>query len=158
MKKPLLFILLFIFSVSPINSQPIQLNNFEELMSALINGNDIRLVIHYSKCKLMVDGKEENGPDIIGGMEIKSFEYFAAKTIGNEKAFLASSETLLIHHSRYGYVFNYVKIRIFENNQTEVFARYLDPVSYEVKMDDVFYSEINNGKNEGGLFCYSKFK
>jgi hypothetical protein len=91
-------------------------------------------------------------------MEIKSFEYFAAKTIGNEKAFLASSETLLIHHSRYGYVFNYVKIRIFENNQTEVFARYLDPVSYEVKMDDVFYSEINNGKNEGGLFCYSKFK
>ena len=75
-------------------------------------------------------------------------------SIRNELAFVSSSENVLISHSYYGYVYNYVKLRIYENEKVEIIARYLDPLTLEVRMDETFYTLINNGENDGGLFLF----
>jgi hypothetical protein len=87
-------------------------------------------------------------------MTISTFEYFTKGSIRNEKAFIAFSEQVLISHKRYGYVFNYVKFRVYEDDKVEIIARYLRPNDFEVVMDETFYCEINNDANDGGVFFY----
>lgn len=153
MVKKLLAVLLFIFAAN-YNCQPLQLKSFAEIFDNIKAGAEVRVVIHYGNCKLFVDGKEETPPEDIGGMELKTFEYFGKGSIKNDAAFISASETVLISHPKYGYVYNYIKIRIYDNDSVEIIARYLDPKSYEVKMDETFRTKINNGKNEGAAFFY----
>lgn len=151
--KTLFIALLFITTIFP---QKSQLNSFNELLSELRKGSEVRVIVEYIKCKLFIDSAEVNSVDAIGGMNISTFEYFAKGSIRNEKAFLSFSETVLISHKRYGYVYNYVKFRVYEDNQVEIVARYLKPNDYEVVMDEIFYCSINNSENEGGVYFYKK--
>ena len=145
-------IILFFYSLT--FAQTTQLNNFEDLMDALNTGESVRAVIHYGKCELIIDSVAVEAPDAIGGMEFQTFEYFAKMSIRNEKAYVTTSETVLIGHPYYGYVYNYAKLRIYEDNFVEIIARYLDPKSYEVKMDETFTTIINDGNNEGAIYLY----
>lgn len=142
-----------VFVTANIFAQKNQLTNFNSLMESLKIGKNVKAIIHYGKCKLVIDGKEEAAPDAIGGMELKTFEYFAKGSVNNEKSFVTSSETILISHPRYGYVYNYAKVKIFEDGNSQIIARYLDPKTLEVKMDETFFTEIANEK-KGALFLF----
>ena len=154
MKKQSVFTLLFLIIGTVISAQPLQINGFDELMDSFTSGYTVKAVIHYGDCSLIIDGEEEEAPDAIGGMELNTFEHFAIGTVKNEKAFVTASETVLIWHPFYGYVLNYAKIRIYDDNSVEVIARYLDPNRYEVKMDETFKTVMNDGENEGAAFFY----
>lgn len=126
-------------------------NSFTDLLEALISGKEVRVIIDYAKCELIIDGEKIDSPEAIGGMDIKTFEYFAPMSVKNEKAFISTSENVLISHPGYGYVFNHVKLRFYDDNSVEITARYLHPVSYEIKMDETFSSFINSGENNGAV-------
>ena len=155
MTKFKIFILLIMFSFVSVG-QTNQLTSAKLLFEKLNSGEDINVVIHYVKCKLIIDGKETVAPDAVGGMKLLPFEYFAKMSVRNDKAYATASETKLISHRGYGYVLNYVKIRIFEDDTVEIIARYLDPLTYEEKMDEMFKAVINDGTNDGGVFLYLK--
>jgi hypothetical protein len=137
-------------------SQNKQITTFDELITSLQNGCDVRVIVEYQKCKLFIDSNEVNSVNAIGGMDISTFEYFAKGSIRNEKAYLVFSENVLISHKKYGYVYNYAKFRVFEDNEVEITARYLRTDNFEVVMDEVFYCKINNGSNGEGIFFYIK--
>lgn len=154
MKKQILLTLILIL-VNTLLAQTTQVTNAKSLFDNLKGGADVRVVIHYTKCKLVIDGEEKKSPDAVGGMVLMPFEYFAKMSVGNPKAYVTASETHLISHRSYGYVLNYVKIRIFEDDTVEIIARYLDPNSYEVKMDETFTALINNGSNDGAVYLWT---
>ena len=87
-------------------------------------------------------------------MDLNTFEYFAPGSIGNKKGYIASSHAVLIHHPRHGYVLNYVKVRIYEDNKVEIGARYVTPDTYKTQMDEVFNTEVHSGTNNGGARFY----
>ena len=153
MKKYFL-ILLFLFLTGSTFSQTRQITSFKSFFESLTSGEDVNAVIHYVKCKLVIDGEETPAPDTIGGMKLIPYEYFAKMSVRNEKAYVTASETRLIAHRSYGYVLNYVKIRIFEDDSIEIIARYLDPNTYDVKMDETFNATINGGNNDGAVYLY----
>lgn len=150
MKKyfPLIFISAVLFA------EPLQLKTYDEFYNSIISGNEVKVVIHYAKTNLIVEGKPESAPDAIGGMNIDVYEYFAAGTVRNDKEFVSTSKSVLIKHPVYGYVLNYVKMRIYEDETVQVVAQYVDPVTYEVKMDETFMGIINDGKNNEGIYFY----
>jgi len=156
MKNVLLYLFFALINMNVIWGQSLQLTSFENLLNALKSGNSVRAVIEYGKCKLVINEKEEKSPEAIGGMDIKTFEYFARGSIKNNKAFISSSETILISHPKYGYVYNYIKIRVYEDNAVEITARYLDPKTFDVKMDETFYTLINDGSNNEAISFYIK--
>jgi len=133
---------------------PEQVTCFKDLLDALKSGKIVRVITDYAKCKLVIDGKEEKAPEAIGGMNINAFEYFDRGSVRNERAFISASETPLILHPRYGHVLNYVKIRIFEDDEVEITARYLDPKTFEVKFDAIYLSSINNNENNAGVTIF----
>jgi hypothetical protein len=125
-------------------------------MKSLKAGNQVNAVLHYGKCDLIIDGeKQEKTIDAIGGMPIDVYEYFSKNLFGNPHAFLSASQTKLIQNPKgKGYVYNYVKIRIYENNKVEVIARYLHPKNYKEKMAEKFVGYINDGENEEGIYLF----
>lgn len=147
---------LFIFSISTNMAQKKQIINFGMLLESINKGEEVYAVIHYAKCTLIIDSVETEAPDAIGGMPLSTFEYFAPKSINNPKGFLTSSQNILITHRKRGFVYNYVKIKIFDDNTVEINAKYLLPSTLEVVMDETFYTEINDGNNNKGLYLYAK--
>jgi len=153
-KKNLLLITLFLIS-SSIFAQK-QLKNFEELMTSLKSGKQVRMVVYYNKCKLISDNEEKDKiPDAIGGMNLGVFEYFAKEAVKNKLAFVVASETKLIENPKGdGFVYNYAKIKITEDNKVKITAQYIDPKTFEQKMNENFFGEINDGKNDKAVYFY----
>ena len=140
------------------NSQAQQLTSFNDLMDALKAGKKVGAVMQYAKFKMISDNEEQDKiPDAIGGMDLSTWEYFAPNAVKNKEAFVVFSETKLIQNPKGdGFVYNYVKLRIEASTKVKITARYVDPRTFEVKMDENFFGNINDGKNEGGLFLYIK--
>ncbi len=156
MKKTIISILLISVAICAWAGENTQIKSFEELMNYLKNGKEVSVVLHYAKCELISDNEiVEDVPDAIGGMILDVWEYFAPMVIYNEKAFLVSSTSKLIQYPKGdGYVYNYVKIRFYDDNSVKITAEYLDAETYEVKMTENFYGNIADGKNKEGIYIY----
>lgn len=133
-----------------------QLKDFKILMDELKGGKQVGLVIHYAKCSLEIDGEiQETSPGVIGGMTIDVYEYFARGVVYNQRAFVVFSKSKLISNPLgEGYVYNYVKLKVYEDNRVEITARYLNALTLEVEMEETFRSFIHNGKNDAGVHFY----
>jgi len=150
------FFALFSLAASLGAAPPEPLRTFDAFLRALESGRTVRAVIHYARCRLVIDGKDEKAPDAVGGMDFRTFEYFAAGSVGNPRGFVSTSETVLISHPRYGYVQNYVKVRVYEDHTVEITARYLDPKTLKIVMDETFYGSIDDGRNGGGVALFAE--
>ncbi|MBS3740748.1 MAG: hypothetical protein KGY75_00860 [Candidatus Cloacimonetes bacterium] len=146
------FVLVVVWSQS-VNAETTQVTNFEDLMENLNRGEEVKVVVHYGDCKLISDNEvQDRSPQAIGGMKIHVFEYFAKGAVGNTQAFVAFSHSSLINYR--GFLYNYVKFKVTKDNQVTVTAQYVEPQDYEIEMNEKFFSEINDGKNEGAVYFY----
>ena len=158
MKK--MTLLLSVLFAATLSAQT-QIHNFEEMMTALKAGKSVRAVIYYGKCKLFSDGVEEKeSVDAIGGLKFDTYEYFDTSVFkGKVPSFVTTSQTVLINQSHYGYVYNYVKIKVRIDNSVEITARYLKPRKFSSKfkivMDETFKGTINDGTNDGGVLFFA---
>jgi hypothetical protein len=152
MKRVLFLVFMGAVGITDASGQSKLLKNFDQLMFALRTGSEVRAVIYYSRCKLIVDSVETKAPDAIGGMSFATFEYFAPNSVRNPKAFVTTSQTMLISHPRQGHVYNYVKIKVYEDDNVEINAKYLNPTTYQVVMDETFYGKISSG-DDGNPVC-----
>lgn len=134
----------------------VRLRKFSELLGALKEGREVRVVVEYAKCVLKIDEKEEPAPNAIGGATLHSWEYFGRGVVRNDRAYIAASETVLIAHPRHGHVFNYVRFRFYEDNKVEITARYLKTSDYEIVMDETFLGELSSGKDSRGVACFTE--
>lgn len=138
-------------------AQPRQLHNFDQLMEALNTGYQVRVVIFYQKCTLIVNNEiADTAPNVTGGMNVDVYEYFAPRSIGNEKAYVVFSENKFIQRPRNtGYVYNYGKVRIDADNKVKITVNYIDILTHEVYMDQNFFGLVNDGFNEGGIYLFA---
>ncbi|MBN1948361.1 MAG: hypothetical protein JW784_01325 [Candidatus Cloacimonetes bacterium] len=153
MNRSLILILVFMVLSALVAAEAIQLLDFGELVSALTLGEEVRVVAHYGECQL-ISGNDikERAPDAVGGMVIDVFEYFAPQSIGNQEAFLVFSHSSLINYG--GFIYNYVKFKVSEDNQVKITAQYANARDFNLEMDENFFSEINNGQNQGAIYFY----
>jgi len=148
-------LLVFAAGARAASSAETPLKNFAELMSAFESGAEVRAVFHYKSMTLTIDGKvEEKVPDAVGGMALKTWEFFAAGAVGNPDSYVTSSENHLIRHPRYGTVLNYVKVSVAASGAVKILAQYLDPRTFKVEMDETFTTLIADGANAGAAFFY----
>ncbi len=153
MKKVILIVFLMLVSVMLI-AKPTQLKNFEDLMDALKAGREVRVVAEYGKCKLISNNEEKTAPNAIGGMGVDVWEYFAPMSVGNPTAFVVFSQTKLINYG--GYIYNYAKFRVGDDNKVKITAQYANATDFDIEMNENFFSEINDGKNEAAVYFYAE--
>jgi hypothetical protein len=151
-----LVLVLAVLAAAPASARPKQLGNAAAVLAALKSGTPVRAVFHYKDMKLTDDeGKEATAPDATGGMSLDAWEYFAAGVVGNPVGYVATSEAHLIRHPRHGYVLNYVKVSIYDDGKVKIVAQYVEPKTYEVKMNETFETQIADGKNNAGAFFFT---
>lgn len=159
MKQVLLFSVL-LFSIQSLAQERIR--NFDELMNSLKQGKEVRVVIYYEKCELFSDGiKQDKSPNAIGGMKLDTYEFFDSSVFkGKLPTFVTSSQTILINHRKYGYVYNYVKIRITLDGSVEITARYLKTrkfsSNYKVVMDETFKTKFGEQVDVSGVEFFAR--
>lgn len=146
------FSFLLLLTAVPVLAGPRQLTDFDALMGALRSGHAVRVVVDYGRCELIADNQPTAAPEAVGGMVVDVWEYFAAGSIGNERAFVAFSHASLIQHARRGMVINHVKFRVMDDGKVTISARYLDPVTYEVTMFQNLFTTIAHGDEGAAVF------
>jgi hypothetical protein len=156
--KSCFFFLLFIICLAG-QAQTARIKNFNDLVASLNNGEQVRVVIHYAKCKLSIDGTQQStAPDAVTGMDIDTFEYFAPGATHNKNAFLVFSQMKMIQNPiGKGFVYNYGKVRVSEDDSVIVSAKYVNPKNYKVVMDESFSCILNNGTNGGGIDLFKSY-
>jgi hypothetical protein len=125
-----------------------RLPNFTTLMQALKAGKNVRGIYTYSKCFIRSEDPAvpaEPGPNAIGGNTFATWEFFEKGMMGNANGFVSTSETVLITHRRYGYIYNYGRTKILDNGDVELLIEYLDPKTFEVKMHEVIDCKMTTG-------------
>jgi hypothetical protein len=133
-------------------SQTTRLTSFEELMQSLNSGEQVRVVIHYRLCQWKDTTNHSPVTDAITGMDIDTYEYFAPGAARNKNAFVVFSNSKLIQNPMgKGFVFNYGKVRINDDNTVQVSAKYLHPQNHKELMSEVFVGKLNDGKNGEGV-------
>lgn len=157
MKTIFTSIINLIFASAIIAGNP-QIKNFQELMDALNSGKCVKVIIYYEKCQLISDNEiQKSSPAAVGGMIIDTYEFFDTMAVRNKKAFVVSSTSKLIENPKGdGYVYNYVKIKITDDNSVKITARYLNPTNFETNMDECFYANMNDGKNNEPIYFFIK--
>ncbi len=152
------YLLLFCLLVlgRPGFAQTSRISDFDELMSSLNSGGQVRVIIQFARCVRADENEKQNPiPDASAGMEIDTYEYFAAGAIGNQNPFVVFSTTKLIQNPKgKGFVLNYGKVRINSDNTAVVTTRYIHPKSYRVLMDEKYACKLNDGKNQEGINLY----
>ena len=158
MKRFFLLVILVFSMITTFAENPKQIKSFTDLMDYLKKGADVNVVLYYEKCQLISDNEiVEKVPQAIGGMKLDVWEYFAPQSVHNEKAFLVSSTSKLIQYPKGdGYVYNYVKIKLYDDNTVKITAQYIDSVTYKILMDESFYGIINDGDNDEGVCLFIK--
>jgi hypothetical protein len=82
-------------------------------------------------------------------MNLDTFEWFGPKVVGNPKAYIGASENHLIGLQA-GFVYDYVRARIFEDGKVTIGVQYLDPQTFAISVDETFTCKISDGTTEGG--------
>jgi len=156
MKKLIVLSILFFAASAAAMAGDGQLKNFEAVMASLKAGKNVKVVINYPLCKLISDNEvQEKIPEAIGGMTIDTWEYFAENAVRNKVAFVVTSTNHLIQNPKGdGFVHNYVKIKILADNTVKITAKYLNVLTFEEQMDENFFGEINDGKNDAAVYFY----
>lgn len=129
--------------------EPSLLTTYDDLLAALKSGARVRVVLDYTRCTL----EGQPGPNALGAMNIDTFEWFGKQVVGNPKAYVAASENHLIRLPS-GFVYDYVRVRISEDDSVEVEVKYLDPKTYAVTVDELMECRISDGQTELGATFY----
>lgn len=124
---------------------PTQLTTFADLLATLETGTRVRVVLDYAKCT--IGGAP--APNALGAMNLDTFEWFGKNVVGNPKAYIAASENHLISLSS-GFVYDYVKVRVAEDEKVTIDVKYLDPVTFAVSVDEVIDCGISDATTERG--------
>ncbi len=153
MKLQYLILSFFIFACNIGFAQTTRISNFDELMQSLNSAEQVRVVIQYGLCQWApTENKQTATPKAVTGMEIDTWEYFPIGAVHNKNAFVVFSNSKLIQNPNgKGFVFNYGKVRINDDNKVQVTAKYIHPKNHKELMSEVFIGKLNDGTNNEGI-------
>src|SRR5688572_2750328 len=132
MKKPgsllALTITLFSFTQMALADPHKILSNYSDLLGALKQGDDIKVVMLVNKCSPS-SKKYQTADDILWSMNFTNFYKSKFPYQGQLKEGIAISVNKLMQ-SDYGPAYNYVRLRVFENGALEGYSEFINPKNF----------------------------
>lgn len=128
------------------------LSSYTDLVQALAQGDSVRAIMLINKCSITKTAFDSN--EVIAGMNFSTFNKYAIHVGPQQKDGVATSRTILVEASQLGPVYNYVRLRVFEDNTAEILSEYLDPLTYKKLDAKTANCIVSNGHDQNGLLLY----
>ena len=128
------------------------LANYTELLTALTNGNKVRTIMKLNKCTS--DSNSIDSKNLIGGMNFTNFNAHQIIISGQQKKVVSTSINILVESTTKGPVYNYVRLRVFEDDSAEIFSEILDPRTYTSLTTASYFCRLSDGNDNNGIVLY----
>ena len=151
-KKLFVYALIISFSQLANTNTARIISNYPQLLKAINQGDSIRAIMFINKCSITHATSDSN--DVIAGMNFTTFNKYQVEK-GNQKInTIATSINMLVEDGKLGTVYNYVRLRIFEDNSAEILSEYLDPTTYKQLGSISANCTISNDHDKNGIVLY----
>jgi len=134
---------------------PDRLASYEAVLAVLTEGRQVRAVLDYPECVLRVGETTMRPPESSAGLTFGAWEAFARGAVGNERAYLTVSETRMVAQAKRGHVWNYLRLRLYDDGEVELIARNILPSDFSVIMDNSFACALDPGTGKGGVSFFT---
>jgi glycogen synthase len=126
------------------------LPSYGELSKALIQGDEVRAIITLKHCTDHAGQAVKN--ELTGGLNFTQFNKYL---LSDEKRFtIATSTNMLVKTPNYGHVYNYVRLRIFEDNSAELLSEFIDPKNFNILKTASYHCHLKNSDEPAGVSLY----
>ncbi|MFZ2314609.1 MAG: VirK family protein [Gammaproteobacteria bacterium] len=105
------------------------LTSYEQLRLALRAGDQVIAVVDVDKC-VASHPTETKLPGAAAGFNFDVFDNYKVQTNYKAQMTIATAFTHVTQHSKFGFVQDYVRLRIFEDNSAEIMSAYLNPQTF----------------------------
>jgi hypothetical protein len=148
--------LLLLNLLSSAFAAPKLISNYQDLVSNLSKGDEVRAIFLINKCT--TDQKTANDNNIIAGMNFTQFNKYSIQANNESKNIVATSFSMMTEHSRYGLTYNYIRLRVFEDNSAEILSEYFDPKDFSRLGLIVFNCQLSQEPSQEGVTLYDLSK
>lgn len=130
-----------------------KLTSYEQLTKALTSGDSVKFVFDASHCQKVSGSRIEKTRDMnmVGGGDFHVYNIYPI-TVGDKvKNGAATSNTILVNHSTLGPIYNYVRLRVFEDNSAELYSAFYSPTTFKTLGDKSYTCQVDSDKSAGGI-------
>jgi len=139
------FITIILLSQTAFSKSHPVLANYNELLTALTDGDTVRAIISLDKCKPSISNVDAG--NVQAGLNFTNYNrYKITDDNGELRETIATSTSLVTQHHQYGNVIVYSRLRIFTDNTASLFTQWLDPKSYATLSSVTFRCDVGDGK------------
>merc|ERR1719387_1759506 len=114
----------------------VRLTTYDAVIAAAKSGAMIRMINEYGLCDYPGG---QAGPNATGGTNVGTFEFFNDPRFGPTQWLSFSASELIKNYQGKGYVFDFVRSRVFPNGSVQTEAQYIEPDYKTVTMDETFH-------------------
>ncbi len=143
-----------LLSCSFATSAQIRIENYQDLYQTLIEGNEVRAIIQLSECHSDSQPLEKKPTALAGGLNFSQFNAYQIKINDKPTHIIATSINMLVDSQQHGPAYNYVRLRVFENNQVEIVSMFLKPTDYSTLSKNTFRCALSNKTENRGITLY----
>ncbi len=144
-----LFLLSLVTSSQIVNANPSQLiTNYADLVKAVSRGDSVRAIMYVKKCSPSI------AEDAIAGIDFTNFNKYQVTVGDKTRETVATSIQMMVSDSKLGPVYDYVRLRIFEDNTAEIYSDFLDPSTYKQLASKTMNCAVSNGHDDNGILLY----
>ena len=123
-----------------------QTNTFSEIKKSLTNGNKLRMVMHYDKMDLYINGTKSLTSKKIVGFEVGQFEFVNTTLIGGKtNSLVIIYNAQLVDDVQFGLVNANVKTSLYQNESITVKVTYLNIENSKKMREETFNSTLKSG-------------
>lgn len=132
--KKTLLVLLMVLSSSQIHANNAKISSYDELLSAVSTGRDVKVIINFENCTTVSKDLKLATP-IFGVLYRMNFDLFGYDQVVDENG---EKHYAVIHsisgyteHPTLGPVLTYSRMRVYDNNKINIHNALYNPKSYE---------------------------
>jgi hypothetical protein len=129
------------------------ITNYSDLLIALSQGDEVRAIIAVNKCTPASDNSKDFN-DTYGSLNFTNFNKYQLQVNGQSKDVIATSINMLVKNDQLGSVYNYVRLRVFQDGSAELFSQFLNPVTYAQLQSGSFNCHLSNGQDQNAVALY----
>ncbi len=127
--------------------------SYADLLNALSIGNEVRAIINLNNCTSSSTGGNTNAG--MSGLNFTQFNQYEILVGQEKRSGVATSITMLVESSRFGHVYNYVRLRVFPDNSAVLTSQFLDPKTFALLSNTTFTCPLTVAGNQGGVNLYN---